>query len=179
MLRLSSSSGSVNVRMGLGVLGSDTNRTFVTDIRTNSGSVSGSLMHGNGGTTDVKVSSSSINLNIDTIGVGEHDPVSRLTTTSQSGSQGIRVSSSGWGEKVKAIQASHIARGSASLNIDYPRGWEGKVHVKSYGSGGVDVYGSDLKKDGGGKDIYAWRGEKNLQEIEVLGKGSGHISFNC
>ena len=55
----------------------------------------------------------------------------------------------------------------------------GKVHAHIDGSGHVSMSGSDLEKQGGGSNIYGWRGEEPLEEVEVYGQGSGSIRFSC
>ena len=117
-------------------------------------------------------------MSIYTVGVGKSDKNTRILTSSASGSQHVKVESSSL-DDARAIEARHFASGSASLNIGYPSTWKGKVHAHVGGSGHVSVYGTDLEKSGGGKDVYAWRGEGDLREVEIYGRGSGSISFNC
>ena len=183
ILRLSSSSGSINVRMGETSWNwgrhphsVSTNRTFETILTSKSGTVSGSVLHGNGGKTHASSKSGSINLTINTVGVSENDTISRLSTSSNSGSQSIIVRSSG---AVRGLEASHVVHGSGSMTVNYPSNWDGVVHAKSGGSGHVQVNGNNLEYQGGGRDIWARRGTGELKDIEVIGKGSGSVQFNC
>ena len=190
VLRLAAVSGSINVRMGDSTWNwgrhpqsISTNRTFETTITAKSGSVSGSVLHGNGGKTDVSCKSGTISLTVDAVGVGENDTTSLLTTTTSSGSQHVFVKSA---TEVKALQASHIVQGSSSLNVEYPSSWEGVVHAQIKGSGTVTVDGSDLEFQGGGRNVWAKRGGKggekgdgDLKGVEVIGKGSGTVRFTC
>ncbi len=184
VLRLAAASGSISVRMGdtswswgpRQPHSISTNRTFETSITSKSGTVSGSILHGNGGKTDISTRSGSISLTINTIGVGTNDSTSKLSTSTNSGSQNVAIKSF---DPVRAVEARHIVYGSGSLNIDYPSSWEGMVHAKSGGSGSVQVDGSGLEYQGGGRDVYAQRGNGDLKGVEVLGTGSGSVSFRC
>lgn len=184
VLRLSSTSGSIYVSMGETSwrwdrlpLSVSSNRTFETYISTASGAISGSILHGNGGRTDLRTRSASMTMEINALGVGKNDSVSRISTsTSGSGSQVIRVHSAG---TIRAIEGSHTMQGSGSLDITYGPQWEGVVHAKVRGSGSVNIDGTDLEFQGGGKDVYAKRGKGDLKGVDVLGSGSGSIAFRC
>lgn len=155
-----------------------TNRTLDLKLSTLSGSINGNVLAGNGGTTEMSTRSGSQSVSIYTVGVGKNDSTTRIATSSQSGSQHLKVISSSESD-VRAIQAKHFSSGSGSFGIDYPRTWIGKIHAHSGGSGSVGVSGSDLQKQGGGRDMYAWRGTGDLKEVEVYGQGSGPIRFSC
>ncbi|KAJ9617523.1 hypothetical protein H2204_013709 [Knufia peltigerae] len=189
VLRLATKSGSVHVRFSSGgglfrkpVIPEMANhRTLITDISTNSGSVSGDLVHGNGGSTTISMHSGSLNLSIHTVGVSENDPVSNISTTTTSGSQYLRVisplTSTG---AVRAIQARHVVQGSGSMNIHYPQEWEGMVHVKVNGSGSVRADGRDLTvQKENSRELYGYRGMKEGRIVEILEGGSGSAQFRC
>ncbi len=184
-MRLTTASGSINIRMAGGswmpwvpTPQVQTNRTLDLRLSTFSGSINGNVLAGNGGTTELSTRSGSQSVSIYTVGVGQNDTTTRILTSSQSGSQHLKVVSSSE-DDVRAIQAKHFMAGSGSLGIDYPRTWMGKVHAFLGGTGSVGVSGSDLQKQGGGKDVYAWRGTGDLKEVEVYGQGSGSIRFSC
>lgn len=188
-MRLKTMSGSINVKM---VDSSwlpwkpaptiKTNRTLDLELSTKSGSINGNVLAGNGGSTTLSSQSGSQGVTIYTVGVSKQDNSTRISTTTGSGSQRVKVVSSA-SENVFALEARHLATGSGTLMVEYPSTWMGKVHARLSGSGHVHVSGSDLEKSGGGKDIYAWRGEKkdlnDLREVEVYGKGSGSLFFKC
>lgn len=156
-------------------------RVLDTDISTHSGSISGSLVHGKGGSTRISTHSSSITLDIFTHGVSEHDPVSNISTSSKSGSQNIRVVAPKRStEPVRAIEASHTVLGSGSMRINYPSEWEGTVHMKQQGSGNVWASGEGLlvRKESSG-ELYGYKGNKEGRTIEIFEQGSGTIKFHC
>ena len=184
-MRLTTNSGSINIRMAGGSWlpwgpspTVHSNRTLDLRLSTSSGSVSGSVLAGNGGTTDISTRSGSQSVTIYTVGVTKNDTTTRLSTTSASGSQRLKVVSEST-EDVRAIEGRHLTSGSASLGIEYPRQWMGKVHAWVDGSAHVSVSGSDLERQGGGSNVYAWRGNGDLKEVEVHGEGSGYIDFSC
>ncbi|EXJ85582.1 hypothetical protein A1O1_05947 [Capronia coronata CBS 617.96] len=189
VLRLATTSGSVRVRMTSrgGLFSKRTinesvrERTFVTEISTSSGSISGDIIHGNGGSTRISAHSASINLDIFTVGVSEDDPASRISTTTNSGSQNLRlVAPLGSSEPVRAIGASHNVLGSGSMNIRYPMEWEGMVHVLVQGSGSVSANGQGLiVRRQNSNELYGYKGNKEGRTVEIFEQGSGSIRFAC
>ena len=184
-MRLKTASGSVNIRMAGGswmpwvpTPQVTTNRTLDLKISTTSGSINGNVLAGNGGTTELTTRSGSQSVSIYTVGVAKNDSTTRIATSSESGSQHVKVISSSESD-VRAIHAKHFSSGSGSFGIDYPRTWVGKIHAHSGGSGSVGVTGSDLEKQGGGRNVYAWRGTGDLKEVDIYGQGSGSIRFSC
>ncbi|OAP59205.1 hypothetical protein AYL99_06503 [Fonsecaea erecta] len=189
VLRLSTSAGSVNVKMvsGGGFFSKPTvsdaakSRTLVTEISTYAGSVSGSLVHGNGGSTSISTNAGSISVTIFAVGVSELDPQSNISTISNSGGQHIKVvpalSST---EAIRAIEAAHTIRGSGSMNIAYPPQWEGMVHVSTHGHGSIDAHGAGLvvRKESS-RELYGYRGEKEGKKVEISEIGSGSVKFTC
>lgn len=189
VLRLASKSGSVRVKMTSGgglfkkpfVSEPAKSRTLMTEISIESGSVSGDLVHGNGGSTSVSTHSGSISISVYTVGVSEKDTQSNLTTTSYHGSQHVRiVPPFGSVQAVRAIEAAHTVRGSGSMNIEYPDEWEGVVHVQAHGSGSISAGGRGLmvQKEGSG-ELYGYKGEKEGKKVEVQELGSGSARFRC
>ena len=185
VLRLSSKSGSIRVQMGKGIIpwlpsSHDTNRTFDTQISAQSGSVSGSLLAGNGGTTRIETRSGSISMDIHILDLGPSGQTSKLGTYAQSGSQALRVMSSASSE-LRNLEAEHIAYGSASFKIDYPKKWYGQLHMVSQGSGSMMARGDHLDiVQRSNREIYAYRGEgKDLKQVEIIGEGSGSAVFSC
>lgn len=183
-MNIRSTSGTVHINMGTGILpwlpsSSETNRTFETTINTQSGAVTGSLVAGNGGTTYIETQSGSITLTVHALDSHHKDQPSRLATRSQSGAQVLNVASSS-GHELRSWIAHHVAMGSASLKLDYPRKWVGKLHMKSFGSGSMHASGSNLHfEQDSSREKYAWRGEGALQEVEILAQGSGSAVFSC
>ena len=155
-----------------------TNRTLDLRLSTSSGSISGNVLAGNGGTTELTTQSGSQSVSIYTVGVSNKSDTTRILTTSASGSQKLTIISSNDGDAT-AIEAKHVSTQSASLNIGYPESWMGKVHAFIDGSGHVGMSGTDLEKSGGGRNVYGWRGDGDLKEVEIHGMGSGSVKFTC
>ena len=189
ILRLASISGSVNVRMTSGggfmkkrvVPEGARSRVLHTEISTQSGSVSGNVVHGNGGHASISTVAGSISLDVYAVRVSEQDAASTLKTASNNGSQHIRVYSDvASTEAVRAIEASHIVRGGGSMNIEYPTEWEGTVHLTSYGSGSLDASGRGLvvRKESS-HELYGYRGAVEGRKVEIIEEGSGSVRFSC
>jgi hypothetical protein len=157
-----------------------TNRTLDLGLSARSGSISGNVLVANGGMVTLNTQSGSMGVTVYTVGVGRHDNATRIASTSGSGSQRIKVVSPG-SDEIFALEAKHVSEQSGSLNVEYPTTWMGKLHAHVGGSGHVFVSGTDLEKSGGGRDVYAWRGQPkdldHLREIEVYGQGSGSLFF--
>ncbi|OAL26233.1 hypothetical protein AYO22_04411 [Fonsecaea multimorphosa] len=189
VLRLSTFSGSVNVKMisGGGLFSKPTvsdaarSRTLVTEISTKAGSVSGSVVHGNGGSTSISTLSGSISVSIFAVGVAETDPESTISTTSISGSQHIKVVPAlGSTEAIRAIEASHTIRGSGSMNIAYPLEWEGMVHLSTHGHGSIAASGTGLVvRRESSRELKGYRGATQGRKVEILEIGSGSVKFSC
>ncbi|KPI36863.1 uncharacterized protein AB675_11842 [Cyphellophora attinorum] len=185
VMKLSTRSGSIRVRMGSGIVpwlpSSDaTNRTFQSTLETTSGSVSGSLLAGNGGTTAIETQSGSLSLTIHALDSGgPKGSTSKLSTTTQSGSQNIKVSSSST-EDLKNWEAEHVVRGSGSMGLSYPRRWVGRLEMRSMGSGSLSARGSGLVLErGGSKEVSGWRGDREGRVVAVEAQGSGSVRFLC
>jgi hypothetical protein len=189
VLRLASTDGSITVRMSSGggifkkrfVSDSARGRVLQTEISSNAGSISGDIVFGNGGTAVVSSRAGSITLDIYAVGVSEYDGKALLSTSSNDGSQTLRVISDVTNtEPVRAIEASHTVRGSASMNIAYPADWEGMVHATGYGSGSLGASGRGLivNKESS-HELYGYRGSKAGHNIEISELGSGSVRFTC
>lgn len=80
------------------------------------------------------------------------------------------------GAKLDGFKADITTMGSASLNLKYPRTWEGTVHASSGGSGSVHVSGRDVEVvDLGRREVHGMRGKGS--RTELVGSGSGSINF--
>ncbi|KIW50055.1 hypothetical protein, variant [Exophiala xenobiotica] len=189
VLRLSSTAGSVHVKMtsGGGLFRKATvpeiasKRTLITEISAHAGSVAGDLVHGNGGSTTVTTHAGSVSLTLYTSGVSDEDPVSNISTSTWQGSQNIKVLAPFTPtEAVRAILGSHVVRGSGSMNIQYPQEWEGMVHIKAMGMGSIGASGQGLNvQKESSRELYGYRGMKEGRRIEVLEGGSGSVQFRC
>jgi hypothetical protein len=185
-LTLRTKSGSIRINMGDGILpwlpsSDQTNRTFLSTLNTKSGSVTGSLVAGNGGATSIETASGSITLTVHMLDLGPKDAKNHLTTTSQSGSQVLNVLSSST-EYLSSLAARHIVHGSASVRVDYPRRWTGYVKMVSQGSGSLSVVGSGLHYVvDERRQKVAWREPKveKPNDVEIVLQGSGSGSFVC
>jgi hypothetical protein len=189
VLRLASTAGSINVRMTSGgglfkkrlVSEAARSRVLQTEISVGAGSVSGNIVHGNGGSALISTNAGSINLDIYAVGVSEMDARSSLSTVSNHGSQNVRVYSDVTNtEPIRALQASHQVRGSGSMTIEYPTEWEGMVHLTSYGSGSIGASGRGLvvRKESS-HELYGYKGPKEGTKVEISELGSGSVRFSC
>ncbi|KAH0844149.1 hypothetical protein FOPE_08744 [Fonsecaea pedrosoi] len=189
VLRLSTTAGSVNVKMTSGggffkkpyVSDVAKSRTLVTEISSTAGSVNGNLVHGNGGSTSVSTNAGSISVTIFTVGVSEMDPQSNITTTSNHGSQHIKiVPDLGSTEAIRAIEASHTVRGSGSAVVSYPPQWEGMVHLAAHGHGSIGASGPGLEvRRESSRELYGYRGATQGRKVEVAVIGNGSARFSC
>ncbi|KIX06208.1 uncharacterized protein Z518_04183 [Rhinocladiella mackenziei CBS 650.93] len=189
VLRLATMTGSVHVRMTSGgglfhkpyVSEPARTRVLMTEISTQTGSVSGDVVHGNGGSTSLSTRTGSLSLTVYTVSVSEQNPVSNFSTSTHHGSQSVRVLAPlTSNEAVRAIEAKHTVHGSGSMSIRYPVEWEGMVHLQTRGTGSVNAHGRDLiVQREGHSELYGYRGSKKGKTIEILEMGSGSINFQC
>lgn len=189
VLRLSSVAGSINVKFvsGRGLRSQPTlspeasTRTLNVEISTHAGSISGDLLHGNGGSTVLSSQAGSVNVKIYTVGVSELDPPSKISVSTWSGSQNVEVRAPlASTEALRAIEASHTVTSSGSMDIRYPNEWEGMVHIKSGGPGSVAASGRGLvvQKESS-RELYGYKGMKEGRTIEIQEAGSGSVQFRC
>ncbi|KEF57971.1 uncharacterized protein A1O9_05894 [Exophiala aquamarina CBS 119918] len=164
-------------------------RVFQTEISTRSGSVSGAVVHGNGGSTSISTSSGSISISIHPVGVSGTDPLSTLKTTAGSGSQNIRILSPSsvpgyrtTTSAIRALRASHTTTGSGSISAIYPEEWTGQLHVALRGSGSIQARGSGLQVQQQGRhELFGWKGDdaEHGASIDITEMGSGSVHFQC
>lgn len=189
VLRLASTAGSVHVRMTSGgglfkkrvVSDVARKRVLQTEISSSAGSVSGDIVHGNGGSSTISTNAGSISLDVYAVGVSDLDPASTLSTVSNQGSQHVKVFSDvASTEAVRAIDGSHTVRGSGSMHIQYPPAWEGMVHVTAYGSGSIRASGNGLvvRKESS-HELYGYKGSKEGRKVQISELGSGSVEFTC
>jgi len=164
-------------------------RVFQTEILTRSGSVSGNIVHGNGGSTSISTGSGSISISIYPVGVSGNDSVSTLHTTAGSGSQNIRFLSPNsvpgyrtTTSAIRALKVSHTTAGSGSISAIYPPEWTGRLHVTMKGSGSINASGSGLQVQKQGRhELFGWKGDdaEHAASIDIIEKGSGSVNFQC
>jgi hypothetical protein len=189
ILRLATTSGSINVKIDKSYLNAAPNtkyqdalnRSFDTKISSVSGSVSGSLLVGGGGQTTVSSRSGSLSLAIFPVNVDHSSPESTLSTNTVSGSSDLKIKPPILGGKLTQLAAHHQCIGSGSMTIKYPSPWEGGIHAKSLGSGRVHIKGQGLQFERyGSREVVAWRGgERSRKVVDVNTLGSGSINFSC
>jgi hypothetical protein len=154
-------------------------RVYHTHVETTTGMIHGDLLHGGpGGTTVVTANTGMLHLRIMPLS----DQPSRLETTSKTGLSKIILEPPLQSHTLKNLTAVHKSVTSGLLDVRYPREWEGKVHAWSEGTGMVDVKGEGLNFQGGGNDVYAWRGEGALESgkaVQVVSVGSGMVIFKA
>lgn len=189
-------------------------RVVHTTIETGSGSVHGQLLLTRNSITSINTGSGSIHLRLITVDPSTPSsslptldklsledtrniqnavdyPSCTLSTSSTSGTQHITIATGAKdtsnGAFISSINASHHAKGSATLYCDYPRDWRGLVHASVGGSGHVNVRGDGLKFDRrGNKEVWGWRGENGgdgegalERAVRVRGDSSGSVNFVC
>jgi hypothetical protein len=143
------------------------------------GGIQAEVLHGGaGGETVVTTKTGLLQVRVTPIA----DQRSRIETTTTTGLNQVAIESPMQGGALKNLTALHRTVSSGMLDIEYPREWEGRVHACCRGTGKVDVHGEGLHFQGGGTDVYAWRGEdawRNGKIIEVISEGSGLVKFKA
>ncbi len=154
-------------------------RVYKTQMETKTGQINAEIFHGGaGGETVLTTKTGMLDLRIIPIG----DQVSRIETNTVTGLNKVTVENPMQGTTLKNLTALHRTRSTGQLDISYPHIWEGRLHAWCRGTGKVDVHAEGLNMQGGGKDVYAWRGEdaaKNGKIIEVLSEGTGMVRFEA
>lgn len=184
ILNIGSRSGSIKVNIDWSLIQDDSHaargRRFETSLTRSSGSVEGSVFHGNGGTTTVQTDSGSIGLTLYTFGASSMDPFSTFSTTSHSGSQNLVIlPGSSSGGKLTNLNGDHLVLGSASLKARYPTDWEGNFHGSVGGSGHLDAYGSGLEFLVKGPNLIEARRGDGKSQVNCRIEGSGSGLFRC
>lgn len=160
-----SQSGSINVDFPTFSI---PEREYHVSISSQSGGISGSILHGR--RTSLETRSGSINVRLQ-LAAEESD----LRTENGSGSQDITILNTG--KAIKAMSSTHSAT-SGSLNLRYPREWEGTIegHTQSGSSGffggGVDVIRRSKNY------VLAKKGDGNSTLRFRTGSGSVNVYFD-
>ncbi|KAH9832385.1 hypothetical protein Tdes44962_MAKER02048 [Teratosphaeria destructans] len=161
-LSVTSSSGSINVKMELDDL---PERDFKTYVRGRSGSVKGTVIHGS--ETEITTGSGTIDLNVLPYRA-EESGGSRFTTSSGSGTTNVHMLAPYTSQDSQAIHSDtgnnvipHVYKtyqpeeigldmlrsshssASGTLNLIYPKEWEGTIEGHSY-SGSIKVAGDGI-----------------------------------
>ncbi len=154
-------------------------RVYNTRIHTMTGKIHANLLHGGtGGEMVISTQTGMLDLRITPIG----DHASKVETRAMTGLSKITVEAPMQATTLKNLTAVHRSTSTGTLDVTYPREWEGRVHAWCSGTGSVDVRGEGLNLQGGGKNIYAWRGEdasKNGKVIEVVSEHTGSVRFKA
>ncbi|KAF7510660.1 hypothetical protein GJ744_006272 [Endocarpon pusillum] len=154
-------------------------RVYRTQMDTKTGQIHVEVFHGGAGGETVLTTKTGM-LDVRVIPIG--DQASRIETTTVTGLNRVTVEAPMQGTTLKNLTAIHKTMSTGQLDINYPRIWEGRVHAWCRGTGLVDVHGEGLNMQGGGKNVYAWRGEdavKNGRIIEVVSEGTGTVRFKA
>lgn len=164
-------------------------RVFKTDISTKSGSVGGTIVHGNGGSTSISTGSGSHSISVYPVGVSDSHPSSTLTTNAGSGSQNVKILSpntvpgyQSTTSTIRSLKVSHTTTGSGSINVEYPGEWEGQLHVLLKGSGSINARGQGLETQRQGRhELFGWKGadSENASSVQITEMGSGSVNFQC
>lgn len=154
-------------------------RVYKTQISTTTGQIHGEVWHGgHGGETIVSASTGMLDVRVLPIS----DEISTIETSTQTGMSKVVVESAMHGSTLRRLTAVHKSTVTGMLDVKYPREWVGKVHVWCEGTGQVEVKGDGLNLQGGGTDVYAWRGEDALEKgktVEVVSEGTGMVRFQA
>ncbi len=154
-------------------------RVYNTRIEATTGQVHGELLHGGlGGETVVTTSTGMLDLRITPLS----DHPSRIETSTKTGLSKVTIESPMKASTLRNLTAVHKSVTSGMLDVRYPHEWTGKVHVWCEGTGHVEAKGEGLNFQGGGTDVYAWRGNDALQNgktIEVVSEGTGMVFFKA
>ncbi|KAI9717761.1 MAG: hypothetical protein M1812_004490 [Candelaria pacifica] len=182
-LIIKSRSGSINANFPIYAGGGIPTRNYITQIETQSGSVSGSYFLGSRTTFGTRSGTLSLALlPIFPDRAESGNPKFEFKTETNSGTQNIEVQSplvfAAAGGKsssmMKNLISSHIGR-SGTFNLHYPRDWEGEVEIRT-GSGTINVGGEGLRVLEQRRGwLRAVKGDGQSQ-IKVEG-GSGTVNF--
>jgi hypothetical protein len=185
VVRIKSNTGAVHVDFARPPFGNADEegaleRVYNTRIDTITGQIHAQIWHGGeGGQTVLSANTGMIHLRVTPIG----DQPSRLETATSTGMSKVIVEAPMRGFTFKQLTATHRSRTSGMLDVTYPREWEGRMHAWCKGTGQVAVHGDGLNiEGGGGKNVYAWRGEgavENGKTIEVVSDGTGLVKFSA
>ena len=152
-------------------------RVYKTQIHSLTGQIHADVLHGGaGGETVVGTNTGALQLRVTPIA----DQVSRIDTNTNVGLSKIAVENPMQGTALKNLTASHKSTSSGMLDVSYPSEWEGRVHAWCEVTGRVNVHGKGLNSQGGGTDVYAWRGKDALRHgkvVEVVSEGTGMVTF--
>jgi hypothetical protein len=152
-------------------------RVYNTKIDATTGQIYAELLHGGeGGQTILNTRTGSLDLRATPIG----DEPSRIETSAMTGLSRVVVEAPMRGTTLKNLTALHTSRSTGMVDVKYPRVWEGRVHAWCTGPGSVNVRGEGLNIQGGGSNVYAWRGKdasENGKIVEVVSKGTGMVIF--
>lgn len=152
-------------------------RVYNTQMESLTGQIHADVLHGGAGGETVLTSKTGM-LDLRITPTGDH--TSRIETTTMTGLNKVTVEAPLQGSALKNLTAVHRTRSTGMLDVLYPRQWEGRVHAWCGGTGSVDVKGDGLNFQGGGSDVYAWRGDdaaRNGKIIEVVSEGTGLVKF--
>jgi hypothetical protein len=189
VVRIKSKTGAIHVRFAKSAISKGESesknekgafeRTYNTLIESTTGQVHSEILHGGEwGETVVTANTGAIDVRV--VPISDHP--SRLETSTNTGLSKIAVEAPMHGTTLKNLTAVHKSKVSGMLDVRYPGSWEGKVHVWCEGTGHVDVRGDGLNFQGGGNDVYAYRGKDALKDgktIEVVSEGTGLIRFKA
>jgi hypothetical protein len=154
-------------------------RAYSTTIEAITGQIHADVVHaGPGSETVLKSNTGMLNLEVTPLA----DNVARIDTSTRTGLSNIKVHAPVNGGALRNLTAVHKSRGSGMLNVKYPSEWEGRLHAWCEGTGRVDVRGDGLNFQGGGTDVYAWRGKDAAEKgkiIDVVSEGTGMVSFKA
>jgi hypothetical protein len=154
-------------------------RVYNTQMETTTGQIHAEVLHGGaGGETVLTANTGMIDLRVTPIG----DQASRIETNTATGLNKVAVEAPMQGGALKNLTAIHRSRTTGMLDVNYPREWEGRLHAWCKGTGQVVVKGDGLIFQGGGKDVYAWRGHDAAEigkTIEVVSDGTGLVNFRA
>jgi hypothetical protein len=188
-VKIKSKTGAVHVRFAKSALSSGegeskhekdvSKRTYSTQIDTTTGQIHADILHGGvGGETVLNTKTGMLDLRITPIA----DEASRIETSATTGLSKVNVETPMHGGTLRNLTALHRSRMTGMLDVSYPREWEGRIHAWCKGVGKVDVSGEGLNFQGGGSDVYAWRGndaQRNGRIIEIVSEGTGMVRFRA
>lgn len=155
--------------IGLGLAASSLpNRDYRVALRTSSGAIHGSYLHGT--YTSLRSSSGSVDVTLAPYG----EAASTIRTNTQSGDMRLRVLDSLTAPlpdtPMRALSSEHDAE-SGDLRLRFPDAWEGGIEAKT-SSGDLDVDWDGVRLVRDERDDGGWR-----RLVAVRGNGHGKIRF--
>lgn len=102
---------------------------------------------------------------------------SSLVTVGGSGSTNVDILGNYGQPKLDGLDSRHESQGSGSINVVYPKQWEGDVDISSEGSGSITAYGTGLETIRYGHGHVIGRKGDGGSKAQLIARKSGSQVF--